>query len=222
MNTPNEPDLAKRLEDAIGWAEHHVKAAVEAATESYSWTINALTLGDYLSEQKPAIVGEWIGWVEALATIEFHARAIAWAELIALRDGVGSADSKIVEAPLLTLADLEKEYPFEGIGEITEEERDLDEVRRDRVGRCHHVLEHQLSYLGDQGGHLTWAASVGNTDQVVEALAAIDRTASAMARAYGLWMRHLEPIWSPPTGAPDDIAAEYGDWTAFAAFINAE
>lgn len=217
MSTPNEPDLAERLEDAIGWAEHHVRSAIEAATESDSWT-----LGDYLCEHKPAIAGQWIERVEELATIGFYARAIAWAELVALRDGAGSVDSSISEAPQLTLADLDKEYPYEGIDEITEEERDPDDVHRERVGQCQHFIESQLQCLSNQSGHLARAASVGSTDQVVDALEAIDRTASAMARAYGLWMRHLEPIWSPPISAPDDILAEYGDWTAFAPFINAE
>ncbi|MEU6250449.1 hypothetical protein [Glycomyces sp. NPDC047010] len=222
MNIPNGPDLHERLQEAIDIAEGDVKIPVEAATEASSWTIDAWTLGDYLSDHKHAIVGKWISQVETLATIGFHARAIAWAELVALRDGRGHAGSKITEAPLLTLAELEKKFPFEGIDDVTEEEREPGEVNRHRVGRCHDVLEEQLAILGDQCGHLTWAASVGNTDQVIEALEAIDRTASAMARAYGLWMRHLKPIWAPPTGAPDDIAADYGDWTEFAAFANAE
>lgn len=217
MNTANDSDLAERLEDAIAEAETDVRETAQAATESNTWT-----LGDCLSEHKPATVGKWIDRVQALTTIGFHTRAIAWSELIALRDGAEPADSNIDEAPVLTLADLEKEYPFEGIDEITEEERDPDEVCRERVGECHRVLEIQPSYLGDQVDHLTSAAEVGNTYQVAVALAVIGRTASAMARAYGLWMRHLEPIWSPPVAAPDDIAAEYGDWSAFAAFVNAE
>lgn len=222
MNTSNEPDLDERLDEAIEIAEGDVSSALEAATEGHSWTLDEWSFDDYLSEHKPAVVGKWISRVEALATIGFHARAIAWAELVDLRGDAESVNSKIFEAPLLTLEELEKKYPFEGIDEITEKERDPGQVNRDRVGMCHEVLEEQLSTLSDQGGHLTWAASVGNTHQVVEALAAIDRTAFAMARAYGLWMRHLEQIWAPPIGAPDDIAAEYGDWTAFAAFKNAE
>lgn len=218
MNTPNEPDLAKRLDEAIAFAEDDVRRAVEAATESDSWT-----LGDYLVEQKFTATGKWVGRVKELATIDFHARAIAWAELVALRDGVGSADSKLHEAPVLTLADLEKDYPSQGIDQITGQDIDPYDVPRERLDECHHVIETQLSCLSSQADHLTWSASVGSTDQVVETLAAIDRTTSAMARAYGLWMRHLGLVWSPHSPVdPDDVDAAYGDSSAFAAFINAE
>jgi hypothetical protein len=218
MNTPIEPDLTERLEQAITFAEDDARRALEAATESDTWTF-----GDYLSEQKFTAAGACVDRVKELATIDFHVRAIAWAELVALRDGAGSADSKCEDASTLTFADLEKEFPFEGIDETTEEALDPYEVRRDRLYQCHHILELQMSCLWRQGGHLTWAASAGSVGQVVEALSAIDRTASAMARTYGLWMRHLEPVWSPHSPVDfDDVEAAHGDPSAFAAFRNAE
>ncbi|THV22102.1 hypothetical protein [Glycomyces paridis] len=218
MNTPNGPDLTVRLEEAIAFAEDDVRRALEAATESDTWT-----LGDYLSEQKFTAAGACVDRVKDLATIEFHARAIAWAELVAVRDGTGSVDSKCEEAPTLTFADLEKEFPLIGIDEITEELFDPDEVGRDRLYQCHHVLELQLSCLWRQGGHLTWAASTGSAGQVMEALSAIDRTASAMTRTYGLWMRHLGQVWSPQSPVdPDDVDAAYGHPNAFTAYRNAE
>jgi hypothetical protein len=217
MDTPTGDKLTERLDETIDWMEHHVHETLRASLESDTWT-----LGDYLCEQKFTAAGEWIGRVNLLSKDRFHADAMRWAALVALRDGDGNTERRSMKAPVVTLEALEQEFPFEGIDEITDEELDPDIVRQERLGECIRAMENQLACLSLQGDELTSAASAGDVENAVAALNEISETAAAMSRAYRVWMRHLEPIWPQYNHVePEDVDAAFGENSAFIAYRDA-